>query len=151
MTLTEIRENDLIFYFESGNTTTLPLGKESLSNQFFTAYPPSYEELENAINFVEDELAKVHHQFLEANVLELKGEHALSIAKLAFNVKETDRFFIVPRVEIEMVFNRMAEIVKGLPASQDELPDSTEFAAYLLVVREMIHHLYIDHFMILKS
>ena len=42
---------------------------------------------------------------------------------------------------MESVFNRLAAIITGRPASMDTLPKDSAFAASLLIVREFMHHL----------
>jgi len=42
---------------------------------------------------------------------------------------------------MEQLFSRLAAIVSGRPASTDVLPTDNKFAATLLVLREVMHHL----------
>lgn len=119
----------------------LNLGSDLIAKQFFSDFPPSFDEIDGAINFTEEEVSKYQHCFDGESVLCTNDLMSKQIAKLAFNTKKQDNCICVSRVEIENVFTRLADIVKGRPSSLDILPDNNEFAAYLLILREIIHHL----------
>jgi len=123
-------------------TTTLNIGWKQLADRFYTAFPPTYDEVDSAINFTEEVLADVEDLFKDEFVLQSDNEQVKAIAGLAFNTSKNDKGeTVVPQIELENVFDRFAAIVKGLPASQDVIPDDLGFAAYLLIVREIMHHL----------
>lgn len=42
---------------------------------------------------------------------------------------------------MEQTFERLAAVAEGRPVGQEGLPESTEFAAALLILREFMHHL----------
>jgi len=42
---------------------------------------------------------------------------------------------------MEKTFDRLASVSLGRPAAHEGLPDSTAFAATLLILREFMHHL----------
>jgi len=43
--------------------------------------------------------------------------------------------------EVETTFDRLVYVLQGRPASSEGLPESPEFAATLLILREFMHHL----------
>ncbi len=143
-------------YFNIGETTTslvrkqggrvdetsLNIGWKQLADQFYSAFPPTYNEVDRAINFTEEVLAEVEDAFKEELILRSNDPQVKAIADLAFNTSKTETGeTLVPQIELENVFDRFAAIVKGLPASQDIIPDDLGFAAYLLIIREIMHHL----------
>lgn len=42
---------------------------------------------------------------------------------------------------LERTFDRLTSVALGRPASQEGLPDDKPFAATLLILRELMHHL----------
>jgi len=122
--------------------TTLNIGWKKLADQFYTAFPPTYDDVDRAINFTEEVLAGVEDMYKQEFVLQSDDPQVKAIADLAFNTTKTEHGeTVVPQIELENVFDRFAAIVKGLPASQDVIPDDLGFAAYLLIIREVMHHL----------
>jgi len=126
---------------ESGKSYQLALGWEQLAEAFLASFPPDYAQVDRAINFTEEVLSEAQHLFDDRFVLESNDEQLQLIASLAFNTTTVDGKIHVPQIELENLFDRFAAIVKGLPSSQDVLPDDNNFAAYLLIVREIMHHL----------
>ncbi|MDX8340017.1 hypothetical protein SLH46_12525 [Draconibacterium sp. IB214405] len=119
----------------------LRLGDELLAEKFFSEFPPTSDEIDSAINYTEEMLAPVEDRFVVDTDLYTDDSMALQIAGLAFNTSNEGKRIGVPVIELENVFFRLSEIVNGLPASQDVLPQSKQFAAYLLILREVMHHL----------
>ncbi len=119
----------------------LDLGSQYVADRFFSEFPPTFDEIDGAINYIEEELDKIKDEFNNIKVLFTDDEIGEHIAQLAYNTSKEDVYISIPQIELENVFNRFAAIVKGLPASQDVLPDNIEFAAYLLIIREVMHHL----------
>jgi hypothetical protein len=48
---------------------------------------------------------------------------------------------ILLRSDMEQIFERLATIISGRPASSDTLPTDNAFAATLLILRELMFHL----------
>ncbi|WP_319590507.1 hypothetical protein [uncultured Draconibacterium sp.] len=126
---------------EHAVATALELGDKFLADRFFSEFPPTSDEIDRAINFTEETLVPVQDLFKDDSVLYSNDSMAVQIANLAFNTSKEGKQINVPAVELENVFFRLSEIVNGLPASQDILPDSNQFTAYLLIIREVMHHL----------
>ena len=116
------------------------IGKVKTAREFFNRFPPTPGEIENAIQVVEDEVMPLHKLLIPGSVLYSTDASIREIAQYAlFEEKLQD--IILARESMELVFNRLAAIITGLPASQDVLPASNEFAATLLILREVMHHL----------
>lgn len=126
---------------ETGTSCQLAIGWEQVSEAFFASFPPDYAQVDRAINFTEEILSQAQHLFDDRFVLESNDEQLQLIASLAFNTTTVDGKIHVPQIELENLFDRFAAIVKGLPTSLDVLPDDNKFAAYLLIIREIMHHL----------
>lgn len=128
------------------NVHIIPVGFKQLSEQCFNTFPPTFDEMDNAINRVEEEVVKLNKQLNTQLNLLCADDDLITIARLAFNiVHNTDGTQTIARVELENLFTRLSEIIKGLPASQDVLPDDNNFAAYLLILREIMHHIGFEH------
>lgn len=131
-----LKQNDL------EQKTTVNLGWKQVAADFFSSFPPTYDEVDRGINYTEEALAELEQQFAGEQLLTSFDEQAKQVWQLAFNTscgEQGDLF--IPQVELENVFDRFAAIVKGLPASQDVIPGDVNFAAYLLIIREVMHHL----------
>lgn len=120
---------------------SLSIGYKLVSDRFFRDFPPTYEDIDRAINFTEDRVVPYQSLFDGESVLTTHDGFAMQIAELAFNTTKGNNWISVPRNELENVFNRFADIVKGLPPSQDLIPEDNKFVAYLLILREIMHHL----------
>ena len=128
----------------SVHATSVYWGTELVSDRFFNDFPPSYDEIDSAINFTEEVLSEIQHFFDGKSILYSKDPMARVIVRLAFNNSIEGELIGMSQVEMEHVFNRLANIIKGLPSTQDVLPNHNEFAAYLLILREVMHHLHFD-------
>ncbi len=140
-----IQEQQSVFLLNNTEYVTIPLGFQTLSAQCSSNFPPTYDEVDAAINITEEALEKVQGMFTEFNMVRSSDTQLQSLLDLAFNVQtENDGSRHVVTIEIEQVFERLSNIIKGLPASQDVIPASNEFAAYMLILREILHHLKMD-------
>nr|WP_321357244.1 hypothetical protein [uncultured Draconibacterium sp.] len=126
---------------ERQSETILELGNLLIADRFFSEFPPTNDEIDHAINFTEETLAPIQDLFEKETDLYTSDSMAAQIAILAFNTQKSGNQTSVPVIELENIFYRLSEIVNGLPASQDVLPDSNQFAAYLLIIREIMHHM----------
>jgi hypothetical protein len=125
---------------EPENIWAIDIGTEKTTRDFFNLFPPTPVQIENAINFVEDEVMPLHKVLTQDSRIYSTDERIREIFLYAGFEKKQDEL-ILSRVNMERVFSRLAAIITGLPASQDILPASTTFAATLLILREMMHHL----------
>ena len=124
---------------EPDGTVALAIGARNTAQDHFKHRPPTPGELENAIMVVEDELARARATIADGAVL-LSGDAALrEVARLA---GVTDRAELSVQIDaVEGVFDRLAAVSLGRPASSAGLPEDNEFAATLLILRELMHHL----------
>ena len=123
---------------------TIPLGYKEVAESFFSKFPPTYDEIDRAINVTEEALETIKDVFNDFYEISTRDQYANKVATLAFNTLKNSEGIAVPVVEVENVFTRFANIVKGLPMSQDVIPDDNYFAAYLLIIREITHHLHFE-------
>lgn len=124
---------------------TLSLGRQKTAHQFFRKAIPTPLELETAIAWVEDEVyaAHVRHRAWVpegAAVMPCSTDASLhDIATLAGIAQGPVR--TLPLDAMEHLFRRFAAVSEGRPVSQEGLPEDAAFAATLLVLRELMHHL----------
>jgi hypothetical protein len=111
---------------------TLALGWHSLARDHFRHDPPSPLELENAIAAVEDEVARAHQGIARGAVLVTDDSTIRRIAVAAGVERNAE--ITLARGAVEQAFERLASRAPGLPAGG-------EFAATLLILRELMHHL----------
>lgn len=141
---------------------SLPMGSAKTAQDFFAAaravhagaavgmgmdaYPTPLA-LENAIAVVEDEVYIAHSRvraLLPPGTPTLQPWSCLSpelqqIATLAGVAPRAPQR--LDRDALEALFNRLAAVAEGRPAAHAGLPDSATWAAALLVLRELMHHL----------
>ena len=128
---------------------TLALGDERTARDFLRGAVPTPLELETAIAVVEDEVHAAHRHYREAAPDSARqgappapwsadaGLH--EIATLAGIAAGPVR--VLPLDAVERVFNRLAAVAQGRPAAHEGLPEDPAFAARLLVLRELMHHM----------
>lgn len=107
----------------------------------FRHVPPTAYEMEEAIMVVEDALAPLRAQLPLSSTL--YGSGAL-LREVARHAGVGDGAAWLPTAQLELTFGRFAEVVQGRPASMEGLPLDGEFAASLLILRELTHHLGFD-------
>lgn len=137
---------------ESGTASiALAIGARRTAGDWFRRDLPTPLELENAIMAVEDEIARAT-AFAGVGVAVLSDDGALrEIAAYAGASGEVAQAVaLVPaRVRlsvgaVENAFARLAAVALGRPAASAGLPEGDAgrvFAAKLLIVRELMHHL----------
>lgn len=124
---------------------TLALGTQKTARNFFRASLPTPLELETAIASVEDEVYAAHVRHRQcvpegATSLLCSTDLALhDLATLAGIPAGPAR--LLPLDAMERLFNRLAAVAQGSPAAHQGLPASPAFAATLLVLRELMHHM----------
>lgn len=118
---------------------SLPMGYSVLSQQFFRREIPSAYDVEMAIATIEDHIQatpQLHHNI--ASEFDCADEGLKQIARLA------GAGDVISQSQIEQVFNRVADIISGSPKRAEEYPDDHNILSYLLIVRELSHHLNIQ-------
>jgi len=133
---------------------TLALGYDRTARDFFRGAVPTPLELETAIASVEDEIHAAHRLQRDHPVQGTLYAQALAdgapppwsmdpglheLATLAGIPPGVVR--PLPLDAMERLFNRLASVSEGRPAAHEGLPESSPFAARLLVLRELMHHM----------
>ncbi len=144
-----IEEYFTTFYVSNGTGSApellhkVNIGYKIIADKYFKNFPPTYDDVDYAINHTEEIIVPLHNS-IDGNITLYSNDPMLKeIINLAFNTyKDKNDILTLPTVELENVFNRLSDIIKGLPASQDVIPQNTSFAAYLLILREILHHLH---------
>lgn len=112
----------------------LPLGAAMLCERWLRHAPPLPQELEAAIEAVEDVVMPLHGRWPPAETLRLESDDAALERILTPGAEIT-------RDALEGLFDRAAAIVLGRPASSDPLFADPRVVAQVLVLREVMHHL----------
>ena len=115
-------------------TDTLPLGAALLREQWLRHDPPQPQELEAAIEAVEDVVMPLH-RVLPAYAMLCVVASAADSAVLAPLAEARTRD------QLEALFDRAAAIAQGRPARSDPALAGAEVMAALVIVREVMHHL----------
>lgn len=113
---------------------TLLVGWRTISRDYFRNDPPSPLDLENAIAAIEDEIDRTHKTVVRSLAVVTTEETIRDIA-LAAGVPAGPQL-VLPIDAVERTYLRMAE--------RAGLPGNPRFAATLLLLRELLHHLQID-------
>jgi len=121
------------------NIWVFPLGGEKTSREFFKHIPPTPGEIEYAINFIEDEIIPIK-KFLPMDSNLLTVSPVIRGIALQSDKVPASENIVLSIKEVEDVFSRLALIISGRPYSTDTLPESSSFAASLLILREFMHH-----------
>jgi len=142
----QIDENESSFCLASSGivTLTLPVGFAAIGDRYFKHTPPTYDEVEYAINFIEDEIEKI------APMIPRSGCHLVTDTPFVRNIAQlcgvdTSPEMPLSRDTLEYVFGQYAEIAMGRPPRPYESDISPRFYAQLLILREYLHHLLFDH------
>ena len=116
----------------------LPIGALKTSSSFFHTHPPTPAEVENAINFIEDELMKIVKQIAPGSQVYTSDPVIKQIASMADGVMPGQ---FLSRESLERLFGRFADISMGAPARSAGFSFDSAWAAVLLILREVMHHL----------
>lgn len=126
--------------------TTLTTGREQVAiapdaaafaRAHFRRWPPTPLEVENAIGAVEDALAAARDKVPPQLELQSTDPGIRAIAASAGLHAEPP--LTLSRDAVERVFNELVDIAEGSPAAAPAA-DPLEWAARLLILREMMHH-----------
>ena len=124
---------------ETAAILTLEIGSRKTAVDHFKHDPPTALELENAIQTVEDELARARIMIAPGSTLFTTDA---AIHEIALIAGVSDRPNLVLDLDaMERTFDRLAAVTLGMPASQEGIPSSAVFVATLLILREFMHHL----------
>ncbi|PLY03346.1 MAG: hypothetical protein C0624_06940 [Desulfuromonas sp.] len=148
----QIDESTSSFCFKNSDTVTitLPVGYAAISERYFKHTPPTYDEVEYAINYIEDEIEKV------APEIARKGYHLVTDTPFIRNIAqlcgvETSKEMALSREAHELVFGQYAEIAMGRPPRPHESDISPRFYAQMLILREYLHHLLFEQVTVIEQ
>lgn len=127
---------------DSVTTLNLALGAEKTAREYFRHEPPTPGEIENAIMQVEDEVTRARELIPRGAKLFSMDAGIRGIASLAGLSDQVEG--VLSLDAMERVFDRLAALSQGQPASLAGLPANRSFAARLLILREFMHHLQFD-------
>jgi exopolyphosphatase/pppGpp-phosphohydrolase len=117
----------------------LAIGTEKTGQEFFHHAPPTPEEVENAINVVEDEVARAYKLTGKGSILCTTDTSIREIVHLASVPDQTE--MLLSREAMESLFTRLAALSMGRPTAKDDLRVDASFSATLLILREVMFHL----------
>ena len=137
----------IVTFDKNGDTVIVELdaGFESLSSRFFHHTPPTPDEVEYAINLVEDELTAAYRVIRPGSVLVTHDPFVQTIA--GFAGLDSSAGFVLSRTAAEEVFTRFAKLSMGSFTEMDRSLVDGVFYAKLLILREVQHHLGFDDVM----
>lgn len=119
---------------------TLQIGAQSVVRQQFGNAFPRELHLENAIAVVEDEVMKKW-------TLPAGSSHLVVFDTALFDVALASGHRANPRIEldleaVERLFARLAAVSYGSSEAHQGIPKDAVFAAKLLILRELLHHMH---------
>lgn len=127
---------------DPGIDNLLYVGTRELGAGPWRQAPPSPLEMENAIAFVEDILSPVARSLPRGTTLvthDPEARHLLVVARPG-----QDPAAPLTVEDVERVFNDLVAVSQGRPAASGGLPHDPGFAAWVLIVRELMQHLAFD-------
>ncbi|UUE11465.1 hypothetical protein NMX13_07780 [Dickeya zeae] len=113
----------------------LPLGYQAIAHRFFRHTIPSAYDVEMAIATIEDVIQATSVLRQVAQQASCADFYLKEIARI------TGSHDMLTQQQIEDVFNRVADVISGSPKRDGEFPDDIGFISYLVIVRELSHHL----------
>ncbi|MBP6711594.1 MAG: hypothetical protein KAX89_08120 [Propionivibrio sp.] len=119
-------------------TVSLAIGSQRTATDHFKHRPPTPGEMEHAIMSVEDAIAQAPAALLAGSNLFTTDAAIRDIALMAGLANQPVMHLGI--AEVETTFDRLVYVVQGRPASSEGLPESSEFGATLLILRELMHH-----------
>lgn len=116
----------------------LPIGASIVAERYFRHDPPTPGEIESAIMVVEDEVTRARELVRNSDLFSVDD----GIRQLAWVAGVADAEPTRLTLEaVEQTFDRLAAVSQGSPVASSGLPAGGEFAATLLILRELMHHL----------
>lgn len=130
-------------------TNAFAIGIETLAQRYFRAARPSEAAVELAINEVEEIVMPWHRVLPPQSVLVASDVYVNELARWA-GISAQDNMML-SATAVEAMFNQWADGALGGTSNKPRLPTSGTFAATLLVVREVLHHLSFDRMHVAAS
>lgn len=119
----------------------LDLGTQTVAGgQAFRHEPPTALEIEHAIEHTEDAVMPLWRQLPVGTQLHTDDASAQVLLELA-RARVPGQPHALSLEDVEAVFNELASLAQGRPPSSSFLPAQAALAAYLVMLREVMHHL----------
>ena len=115
----------------------------------FRHEPPSELELETAIAVVEDEVMPLAKVLPPRSSLVSSDATASRLLALV-DAAAVSGAGLVKLEQVEHVFNELVAVSLGRPQLSSGMPADAAFVAYVLILREFMHHLAFDEISIAK-
>jgi hypothetical protein len=137
-------ENNILVFtiFEGFNIKdeiSLSIGYEIVASKYFKHEIPSVDEIDYAINNIEDELMSNKLLINQNSELVCADKMLREILKQDFGSKSS-----YSRTEVETLFSKYAAVSMGEPLSRYNLNLSRDVFAKILLLREIMHHLFFE-------
>ncbi|WP_392566845.1 hypothetical protein RHO15_04515 [Utexia brackfieldae] len=132
-----IEPQQTTLYF-AGQQLNVPIGNQTIIGNPLKQLPASPRETETAIMQIEDQIMPLYAKLPPAGQLHTHNPQIQLMAQLLG--LETKPSCEITLKQVEDLFNRLADIIHGRPASLDKLPITSEFTLTLLILREMLNH-----------
>ena len=123
----------------AGAGFAVPIGWEDIARDYLKHSPPTPAELEAAITRIEDEIMPRRAAVPGQTRVETNDPGIRDIARVAGLQDATP--LTLDLQAVERVFNALADVASGSPSGSRGLPEAPRFAATLLILRELMHHL----------
>lgn len=124
----------------------LSLGTDTIGAIFKTE-PPAPEEIEEAINIIEDELMLAVQVLRPDTELCSKDVFMKTVSNFAYTSSSSNN---LSRVAMEALFTRFAVISMGRSPQTDVIPVDAVFSANMLILREIMHHLKFEKIQVIQ-
>jgi hypothetical protein len=117
----------------------LTIGTQEIGGGPFRQQPPSPPELENAIATVEDAVMPLARLLPVDTLLVSADEGARRLRDAVPGAGDS-----LALAQVEQLFDQLAAVLLGRPAASAGVPTDAPFFAYVLILREFMHHLGFD-------
>ena len=125
----------------------LPVGERRLCREHLRHAPPTPYELEMAIATIEDAIMAAMPRLRQLAALTIADA---GMAEIVDATGVTGEGAVVLGLDdVERTYRRLADVAQGMPASRAGIPEDSAFAARLLILRELMHHLGYDSLTVL--
>ncbi|WP_142502171.1 hypothetical protein [Klebsiella sp. 2680] len=129
----------------SSPAISLPVGYASVAGRFFRHRIPSPYDVEMAIATIEDCIQAETGLHAVAGTFRCSDDYLKAISRIAGELNP------LTQGDIEDLFNRVADVVSGSPWREEAFPDDPHFISYLIILRELSHHLNIQNIYLPES
>jgi len=132
---------------DGGEPVRLPVGTQKLCRDHLRHAPPTAYELEMAIATIEDAIMAAMPRLRRVSALTIADSGMAEI--VAAQGTAGEGAVTLDLDAIERTYRRLADVAHGMPAARAGIPEDSAFAARLLILRELMHHLGYDSLTVL--